>query len=135
MVSRSGSPEPEVGWLSMEDLISAFQASVRRAEERMVEEKGDLQYVLTELNVTFPAQVHVDENQRTVMRMPSPAEPAVTREREALLSKVTFSFRPVPTLREEPAPSQPAKAGSGGASPAADRPAEPPAKDLSPPKR
>ncbi len=70
----------------------------------MAAEKGEFQYVVTELSISFPAEMRIEANQRTEVRLPSPAELGATPDRDALLSRLTFSLRPVPRLQEDQTP-------------------------------
>jgi len=102
---------------------------MRRADKRLSEVKEGLQYVATEVTVSFPAEINVQED-RTMVRFPSRIGKDVPSVPESHLSRLTFSLKPVPSIEEEavkpvPPPVKPV--------PPPVKPVPPPVKPVPPP--
>ncbi len=87
-------------WIPLDDLLVTVQASIARAAERTSERPGDIQYVVGECNIAFPAEMQI-EGERTMARFPPPVESETPPVPESNLARVTFSLRPTITRESE----------------------------------
>jgi hypothetical protein len=92
--------QPPSEWLAFDDVVFALQSSVRRADDRISRESGGMHYVVTELTVSFPAEVRVDDPSRTWVRLPAHVRPDDPRVPDTHLSRLSVSLRPVPALEQ-----------------------------------
>src|SRR4030042_6099475 len=123
--------------VGVDDVLAALQATMRRADERLSKAKGGIQYVATDVTVSFPAEINVQED-RTMVRFPSRIGTDIPSVPESHLSRLTFSLKPVPSIEEEavkpvPSPVKPVRSPvKPGPSPV--KPEKPPAKPEKPVK-
>ena len=118
-VSSSG----EAAWIGMDDVLTALQATMRRADEKLSKAKGDIQYVATNLTVSFPVEMNVQAD-RTMVRFPSWIGKDIEPVPESHLSRITFSLKPVPFIEEEAkeSPTQQVSSPAKQAKPARKKP-------------
>lgn len=80
-------------WIRLDDLLVTVQASIARAAQRTTERPGDIQYVVGECNIAFPAEMQV-EGENTLARFPPPVESEAPPVPESQLARISFSLRP-----------------------------------------
>jgi hypothetical protein len=102
MVARaSREPLGENKWMGLDDVLVALQVTMRRADERLSNVKSGFQYVVTEVGVSFPAEMRV-QTDRIMVRLLREVGEELPKIPEGYLSRLTFSLKPVPSIKEEP---------------------------------
>lgn len=90
----------KVKWLELEKVLSTLQKSLLKANTLLSKEKGEFQFVLTDFNISFPAELRIVEGGNAVLRLPSKIGNEIVPALESHLARVSFSLKPVPTLEE-----------------------------------
>ena len=94
--------QQKLGWIALDDVFSAIEVSLQHADARMSASDGELQFVVTDLTVNFPAELHTDRGRRALVRIPSElptGQPTIPGDR---LARLTVSMKPTPRLEQAP---------------------------------
>lgn len=103
------------GWLKLEEVLAAFQRSVSEAETRMSlagrELRSDLAFSISDLRISLPVETELRGG--AVFARPAPLDiRAGEGASDARLTRLDFTLKAVPVLREperHAEPSKPAK--------------------------
>jgi hypothetical protein len=100
MATREPKITAEEGkWIGLDDVLLALQTSMQQADDKLSKMKGSVQYAVTEISISFPAEMRVEAN-RTIVRLPRQIGDEKPKISEAYLSRLTFSLKPIPSIQK-----------------------------------
>lgn len=93
-------PDPVSNWTKLESVIVALQRSMLNANDLMAGDKAEFQFVVSGFNITFPAEIRTEGEEKTLVRFPFKEGDKFIPERESSLSRLSISLRPIPELTD-----------------------------------